>query len=623
MEGVLYMCGFAGFSDYQEGLSGPPQHWLDLARRMARRIAHRGPDDQGARVSQNCALAHARLAVIDPDHGRQPMVLPFEGQEAAIAYNGEIYNAPQLRSDLESRGFRFQTSCDTEVVLASYLCYGPDCAEKLNGIFAFAVDDPVNQRTFLCRDRFGVKPLFYTLREGKLVFGSEIKALFEFPGVQPVVGREGLCEIFGLGPARTAGCGVFEGIRELKPGHVAIFDRLGFRELPYFDLEAQPHEETYQQTVEHLRELLLDTVERQLISDVPLCTFLSGGLDSSVVTAIAAQRLKEQGRKLSTYSFEFEGNEEFFTPSSFQPDRDQAWAQRVSQTLGTDHTTLLCGNAALADSLGDAVIVKDLPGMADVDGSLLYFCRQVKQNHTVALCGECADEIFGGYPWFHRKEMFDGSHFPWSNNLDQRGGLLKPELREALAIEEYVGQRLEESLAAVPVLPGESPQEIRMRQIGYLNIHWFMSTLLDRKDRCSMWSGLEVRVPYADHRIAQYVFNTPWEMKCHNGEPKALLRDAAEGLLPSEILHRRKSPYPKTHNPGYEAILKERLTGVLRDSSQPIHKLLSEETVKGLLNQSFDYGKPWFGQLMAGPQLLAYLLQINFWLLRYNIHLSI
>lgn len=617
------MCGFAGFSDYQEGLSGPPQHWLDLARRMARRIAHRGPDDQGARVSQNCALAHARLAVIDPDHGRQPMVLPFEGQETAIAYNGEIYNAPELRSDLESRGFRFQTSCDTEVVLASYLCYGPDCAEKLNGIFAFAVDDPVNQRTFLCRDRFGVKPLFYTLREGKLVFGSEIKALFEFPGVQPVVGREGLCEIFGLGPARTAGCGVFEGIRELKPGHVAIFDRLGFRELPYFDLEAQPHEETYQQTVEHLRELLLDTVERQLISDVPLCTFLSGGLDSSVVTAIAAQRLKEQGRKLSTYSFEFEGNEEFFTPSSFQPDRDQAWAQRVSQTLGTDHITLLCGNAALADSLGDAVIAKDLPGMADVDGSLLYFCKQVKQNHTVALCGECADEIFGGYPWFHRKDMFDGSHFPWSNNLDQRGGLLKPELREALAMEEYVGQRLEESLAAVPVLPGESPQEIRMRQIGYLNIHWFMSTLLDRKDRCSMWSGLEVRVPYADHRIAQYVFNTPWEMKCHNGEPKALLRDAAEGLLPSEILHRRKSPYPKTHNPGYEAILKERLTGVLRDSSQPIHKLLSEETVKGLLNQSFDYGKPWFGQLMAGPQLLAYLLQINFWLLRYNIHLSI
>ena len=623
MEGVLHMCGFAGFSDYQGGLQGPPQHWLDLAKRMARRIAHRGPDSQGAHLSENCALAHARLAVIDPEHGHQPMSLPYGGQEVTIAYNGEIYNAPELRSELEGRGFSFQTNCDTEVVLAAYLCFGPDCVEKLNGIFAFAVDDPVNRRTFLCRDRFGVKPLFYTLQNGRLVFGSEIKALFEFPGVKPVVGREGLCEIFGLGPARTAGCGVFEGIREIKPGHIAVYDPLGFREIPYFDLEALPHEENYEETVAHVRELLLDTVERQLISDVPLCTFLSGGLDSSVVTAIAAQQLKERGKKLSTYSFEFEGNEKFFTPSSFQPDRDQEWAQRVSGILRTDHTTLVCDNISLANSLDEAVIAKDLPGMADVDGSLLYFCKQVKKQHTVALCGECADEIFGGYPWFHRKEMFDGKHFPWSNNLDLRGGLLKPELQETLHLEEYVSQRLEESLAAVPTLPGETAEEIRMRQIGYLNIHWFMSTLLDRKDRCSMWSGLEVRVPYADHRIAQYVFNTPWDMKCPHGEPKGLLRDAAKGLLPEEILRRKKSPYPKTHNPGYEALLKEQLSHVLRDSSQPLHKLLSEETVHGLISQSFDYGKPWFGQLMAGPQLLAYLLQVNAWLLRYNIYLSI
>lgn len=402
-----------------------------------------------------------------------------------------------------------------------------------------------------------------------------------------------------------------------------MFDRLGFRDLPYFQLEALPHEESYEQTVSHLRELLLDTVTRQLSADVPLCTFLSGGLDSSVVTAIAAKHLGQQGKTLSTYSFEFEGNEEFFTPSLFQPDRDQNWALKVSDTLGTDHRTLLCDNRQLADSLNEAVLAKDLPGMADVDGSLLHFCRLVKQRHTVALCGECADEIFGGYPWFHRREMYDGTHFPWSNNLDQRGGLLKPELRQALGLEEYVSARLEESLSAMPTLPGETAEQVRMRQLSWLNIHWFMATLLDRKDRCSMWSGLEVRVPYADHRIAQYVFNTPWEYKCHLGESKSLLRDAAEGLLPAEVLHRKKSPYPKTHNPGYEALLKQRLSDVLRDSAQPIHKLLSEETVSGLLNQTFDYGKPWFGQLMAGPQMLAYLLQINTWLLRYQIYLDI
>lgn len=617
------MCGFAGFSDYDDSLLDEKYLWMALARRMARRLSHRGPDDQGAHVSSHCALAHMRLAVIDPQNGQQPMTAIREGKECTIAYNGELYNAGELRSDLESRGYAFYTDCDTEVVLNAYLCYGEECPEKLNGIFAFAIDDGIKERTFLCRDRFGVKPLFYTFKNSRLAFSSEIKGLFEFPGVNPVIGREGLCEIFGLGPARTPGHGVFEGISELRPGHFAIYDREGFKDHKYYSLTAAPHTQTYEDTVQTVRELLIDTVKRQLISDVPLCTFLSGGLDSSVVTAIASNCLKEQGGSLSTYSFEFEGNEEFFTPSSFQPDRDQAWAQRVSEVLGTEHSTLLCDNDQLADSLFEGVIAKDLPGMSDIDGSLLYFCRQVKKNHVVALCGECADEIFGGYPWFHRQEMFDGSHFPWSNNLDTRRSLLKPEISGELHMEEYVGSRLSETIAEVPALKGETPQQQRMRQISYLNMKWFMSTLLDRKDRCSMWSGLEVRVPYCDHRIAQYVFNVPWDFKCPGGVPKGLLRDAAKGLLPDEILQRKKSPYPKTHNPGYEQIMKQRLTYILRDSLQPIHKILSEDAAKSLLDQSFDYGKPWFGQLMAGPQMLAYLIQINYWLLHYNIYINI
>lgn len=617
------MCGFAGFSDYDDSLLDEKYLWMALARRMARRISHRGPDDQGAHVSDHCALAHMRLAVIDPQNGQQPMTVTREGKSCTIAYNGEIYNAAELRSDLESRGYIFYTNCDTEVVLNAYLCYGEDCPNMLNGIFAFAVDDGINERTFLCRDRFGVKPLFYTFKNNRLAFASEIKGLFEFPGVNPVIDREGLCEVFGLGPARTPGHGVFKGIKELRPGHFAIYDRDGWRDHRYHDLTAAPYTESYEETVDTVRELLMDTVKRQMTADVPLCTFLSGGLDSSVVTAIAAKLLKEQGRSLSTYSFEFEGNEEYFTPSSFQPDRDQAWAQRVSEILGTEHRTLLCDNDQLADSLFEGVIAKDLPGMADIDGSLLHFCRQVKENHVVALCGECADEIFGGYPWFHRREMFDGTHFPWSNNLDTRQSLLKPEITEQLGMEDYVNARLSETLAAVPVLEGESPEQRRMRQISYLNIRWFMSTLLDRKDRCSMASGLEVRVPYCDHRIAQYVYNVPWEFKCPGGVPKGLLRDAAKGLLPDEILQRKKSPYPKTHNPGYERILKQRLDNILRDSMQPIHKILSEDAARSLLDQSFDYGKPWFGQLMAGPQMLAYLIQINYWLLHYNIYIEL
>ena len=284
--------------------------------------------------------------------------------------------------------------CDTEVVLASYLAWGPDCARRLQGIFAFAIYDPAAPRLLLCRDPFGVKPLFLTRWQGRLAFASEIKALFQLPGVRPVVDKDGLREVFALGPARTPGCGVFQGIWELKPGHLALLDPLGYRELAYFQLEARPHEEDYPHTVSHLRELLLETVERQLQSDVPLCAFLSGGLDSSVVTAIAAQRLKERGQRLATYSFEFEGNREFFTPSAFQPGRDQEWALRVSGLLSTEHTSLVCGREEmrkLIDSLPDTLVVLDEAYMDFSDQSLL---GEVEDHPNLLVLRTCS-KAFG------------------------------------------------------------------------------------------------------------------------------------------------------------------------------------------------------------------------------------
>lgn len=615
------MCGIAGFCDYLDDFSNESYLWGTLARRMAARIKQRGPDSDGLHVSAHAAFAHARLAVMDPEHGTQPMTRILDGYRYTIIYNGELYNAAELKYELQGMGAVFQTQCDTEVLLQAYLHFGPGCAEKLNGIYAFAVDDGYRNQTFLCRDRFGVKPLFYTEVNGRLVFASEIKALFEYPGVSAVLDREGLCEVFGLGPARTPGAGVFRGIRELLPGNYGIFSREGFHTVPYFRLQTYEHTASYLETVHHVRELLEDIVARQMQSDVPLCTFLSGGLDSSVVTALAAEHCRRSGKTLSTYAFDFLGNDEFFSPTAYQPDSDIPWSQRVSELLGTSHQRLICGNEELAALLYDAVYARDLPGMADVDSSLLYFCRQVKKRHTVGLCGECADEIFGGYPWFHQESALKAPAFPWSPDLSLRESLLKPEIAAELQMPQYVQERYEESLALVPRLSGESAQEHRRREISFLNIRWFMATLLDRKDRCSMASGLEIRVPYADHRLVEYVFNTPWEYKCKDGVTKSLLRDAAHGLLPDEILGRKKSPYPKTHNPAYERVLKEWLSIVLRDPQQPIHQLLSEKTAVGLLRETFDYGKPWFGQLMAGPQLLAYLLQINFWLKKYDIEI--
>ncbi|MGN0479205.1 MAG: asparagine synthase (glutamine-hydrolyzing) [Hominenteromicrobium sp.] len=615
------MCGFAGFFDREEPLTDEKYLWMALARRMAGRIAHRGPDDRGVHVSASCALAHVRLAVMDPANGAQPMTFMQDGFSYTIAYNGEIYNADELRDELRGYGYSFQTNCDTEVVLKSYMCFGEPCAEKLNGIFAFAVDDERLGRVFLCRDRFGVKPLFYTFSGSRLVFASEIKALFEYPGIRPEIGRTGICEVFGIGPARTPGCGVFENIREIRPGHCAHFDRDGFSEYAYFTLEARPYTDDYDTSVRTVRELLDDIVQRQLVSDVPLCTFLSGGLDSSIITAIAAEKRRARGQSLQTYSFEYSGNEAYFEPSSYQPDRDEPWAEKVAALLGTEHTQLICGSGRLADFLTDAVIAKDLPGMADIDASLVCFCREVKRNHVVAVCGECADEVFAGYPWYHRKNP-EGV-FPWSPELSVRTALLKPELAHAAGIEAYARERCQETLDAVPVLRGESAENRRFRELTYLNLYWFMATLLERKDRCSMYSGLEVRVPYADHRLIQYVFNTPRDIRAPHGVVKGLLRDAGRGLLPDDVLDRKKSPYPKTHNPHYEQILKKRLSDILCDPEQPIHALLSEEAVQGLLHETFDYGHPWFGQLMAGPQLLAYLIQINIWLNRYKIRITL
>ena len=617
------MCGIAGFCNYNSDFTEDAPMLGDIARQMGNTLVHRGPDENGVFLSRHAALAHQRLAVVDIKGGKQPMTAYIGGYRYTIVYNGELYNSGELRKELVKKGYVFDTSSDTEVLLKCYIQYGPDCAEKLNGIYAFAVDDEKRNCCCLCRDRFGVKPLFYSVCGDRLVFGSEIKALFKYPGIKPVINRQGLCEVLGIGPARTEGVGVFKGINEIKTGCYGIYSKDGFSEHTYFKLTSHEHEDSYEDTVKKVRCLVSDTVERQLVSDVPLCTFLSGGLDSSIITALAAQAYRDSGKTLSTYSFDFTGNDKYFKPTVFQPDADKPFAQKMVDFCRTNHTYLECGNTKLADCLYDAVDAKDLPGMADVDSSLLYFCSLVKKKHVVAVSGECADEIFGGYPWFHKKEAFEGHCFPWSPDLSIRTNLIRPDVAEELKIDEYVNMRYEESISQVPKLGGEDPQEKRRREISFLNIKWFMSTLLERKDRMSMASGLEVRVPYADHRIVEYVFNAPWSYKCHNGVVKALLRDAARPWLPSEIDKRKKSPYPKTHNPGYEKIIKERLAHVLEDSYAPVYKLISKDAAEKLLTEKSDYGKPWFGQLMAGPQLMAYILQINYWLSKYNIQIEL
>jgi asparagine synthase (glutamine-hydrolysing) len=543
-----------------------------------------------------------------------------------IVYNGELYNTQELRDQLKERGYEFQSYSDTETLLVSYIEWGPECVKRLNGIFAFGIWDEMNECLFLARDRFGVKPLFYVKKVNALLFGSEIKALLAHPDVHPCVDEEGLAEIFALGPTRTPGHGVFRDIKELKPGYCMLYTRRGINAWRYWALESLPHTDDVDTTAFKVRELLQDAVERQLIADVPVCTLLSGGLDSSALTAFAAQAYDKKGMgPLHTFSIEYAGNESYFRPSQFQPDSDERWVRLVSEFVGTYHHTVKVDTRQLVNALATAVRARDLPGMADIDSSLYLLFREVKKYATVAISGECADEIFGGYPWFHREDLLQNNTFPWSRFLDKRLSVLSKELRSKIDFKGYVDKAYGNTLAEVPYLDGEDWLEKRRREMFYLNITWFMAQLLERKDRMSMATGLEVRVPFCDHRLVEYVWNIPWEMKTWGQREKGILRRALEGVLPKPVLNRKKNPYPKTYNPSYTQAVVCELNRIISCPSSPLVQLIDVAAVKALLEEvmSSQDSTPWFGQLMTGPQFCAYLIQVDMWLRQYGINVVI
>lgn len=605
------MCGIAGWTDFKNTL----EEYENVIDAMSVKLAHRGPDAHGSYFDRGCRLAHRRLSVIDPERGAQPMTYG----DNTIVYNGELYNTHELRSRLKRLGHTFDTSSDTEVLLKAFAEWGEHCLDELNGIYAFAVWNKSERRLFLARDRAGVKPLFFHAYDGGIVFASEIKALFENPKVRPELDEEGAAALMLLGPARKGGHGVFRGVEELRPGECAFFDGTGLHRRFYWKLEAAPHTEDLAATAEHLGFLIRDSIERQLVSDVPLCTFLSGGLDSSLISAVAARSFASDGKRLSTYSIDYKDNRKNFVPSEFQPDEDAPWIVKMSEFIGSEHTNVIIDSPALADALIPSMTARDLPGMADVDSSLYLFCGEVRKRFTVAVSGECADEIFGGYPWYHKPELLFADGFPWARSARLRAGLLRPELAEKVSPLEYVRSAADDTVRDMSFLDCDSREEKARRRMFLLNFYWFMQTLLDRKDRCSMAHGLEVRVPFCDHRIAEYAYNIPWEMKSLGGREKGLVRKIAEKFIPNSVAWRKKSPYPKTHNPSYAGIVFGRFREIMAEKDCRITELLDRKALEELIaTEGRSFGANWYGQLMTTPQMFAYLIQLEAWLRTYE-----
>ena len=601
------MCAIAGIL----GLPCCPE----IAQEMLKTMARRGPDGNGMYQEGECALLHARLAVIDLMGGRQPMEVSWAGERYILIYNGELYNTRELRQELEKLGHNFQGHSDTEVLLHAFCQWGEGCLEKLNGIFAFAVWLEKSRRLFLARDRMGVKPLFFMRHGGGLLFASEMKTILAYPTVEAELDEQGAAEILLLGPGRSPGCGVFKGMEEVEPGCCGWYEDGCLRLRRYWHLLDREHRESFEETAEQVRYLVLDAIQRQTVSDVPLGTFLSGGLDSSLISAVCAGAMDN----LHTFSVDYADNDRYFVPSKFQPNSDGHYIRLMEQAIRSHHHWCVLTPQDLMAVLEESVYARDLPGMADVDMSLLAFCRQIRQEVTVAISGECADEIFGGYPWYRDPEVRDQAGFPWSQNLLYRKSMMNPALREKIHAQDYVRSRYERTCRESDILPGNSPLEKRMKEMVNLNTRWFMQTLLDRKDRMSMFSSLEVRVPFCDHRIAEYLYAVPWEYKDHGGKEKGLLRYAMKGILPEEVLWRKKSPYPKTFDPKYLELVSDRLRQLLNDPHAPLFDLVDRKMAENLLTA--EYAWPWYGQLMKVPQTICYLLQINCWLEKYQVRL--
>ena len=589
----------------------------DIISSMHNSMFRRGPDGKACFCVNGATLLHTCLSCGKTEMESQPLVLKWGRESYAITFDGKLFNPQELVRELRMLGHSIQGSSDAELMLHAYIQWQSECLEKCNGVFSFAVLEITTGRVFLARDRIGVKPLFYLEHQGGLLFASEMKTILTYPGVGARLDENGAAEILLLGPGRTPGSGILRNMKELEPGCYATFDAGKLCIRRFWKLTDREHLDSFDDTAEQVRFLMKDAVHRQISGEGSVGAFISGGLDSGIVSALCAQELEGMGSKLKTFSLDYEDNDRYFTPGKFQPNADPEYIRIMQEYLQTEQHWTVLTPEDLAEGIADATIARDLPGMADVDSSLLAFCARVRNHAQVVFSGECADEIFGGYPWYRDPEIRNAEGFPWAQTLQERAFLLHPWLKEKIDPRSFVIDRYAQTISQCDILPSVTGTERRMKEMMNLNFRWFMQTLLDRNDRMSMYNGLEVRVPFCDYRIAEYLYGVPWEMKEYGGMEKGLLRYAFRDLIPARIRLRKKSPFPKTHDPKYLNIASQLLETILHDPNAPIYQLVRRDALEHLLTQDFTW--PWYGQLMRRPQTMMYMVQINYWMEHYSV----
>ena len=614
------MCGICGYFNCNEKIRNNM-----VIKKMTESINKRGANDLNIYVDNNVALGHTNNNIVNLLNSSEPLTYEYSSNKYIIIFDGELYNSDEIKKDLIELGFSLKTNSDCEIVLVSYIAFKEKCLEKFNGVFSFAIYSEKENMIFIARDRLGIKPLFYTISNNTLIFASEIKGILSHPNVKAAVGERELMEMIALGPAHSPGNTYFKNIQELKSGHFATYSGINFNSYCYWDLKTGTCEDDIYTAISKTKELVTDSFKRQFASDIPVCTMLSGGLDSSILTTLA----KQECPKLSTYSIDYIGNDTSFVSNSYQPTQDSEFVQIMSKFLTTDHKTMYFKNEDLFNLLKDSMIARDMPGMADIDASMYAFCNAIsKDGFKVCISGECSDEIFAGYPWYYREKLVNYPSFPWALSDDIRNNILKENLCSNYDIKEYIKENYDNTLKNVE-LNSSNEMENKFRKTNYLTIKWFMNTLIERTERASNACGLNVRIPFSDYRIFEYIYNIPARYKLglvHNNEPveKYLLRKAFEGDLPREVVYRKKSPFPKTYSKDYLNLVENEIKEILNNKTNPIHNIVNTNYLNNILESHGENLKEnWFGQLMTYPQTLAYFIQVNMWLKEYNIDIEI
>lgn len=537
-------------------------------------------------------------------------------KEYVIVYNGELYNTEDIKEELKSKGYTFDTTSDTEVILKGYAEFKEKILDKMEGIFAFSVYNKDTKELFLARDRFGIKPLYYCKNGETFIFASMLRAILKSKVIKPYLSKKALGEILALGPSKRQGSGIFEGINELRAAHYMIVKNGKIKIKRYWNVETKECTDTFDEAKEKVKELLTDSIKRQMVSDVPIATLLSGGLDSSLITAIVSKNKEDQ---LTTYSIDYEGNDKFFKKTDFTISLDEHYIDIMNKAFNTKHEYKTITQDDVVKYLKDSLYAKDYPGMTDIESSLLWFSKEISKDYKVILSGECADEFFGGYPWFYRKELNDRELFPWINNLEYRQNLLNEKLQDEIDLRKIVEEEYQNTINEL----SEEDRNKKDKKLFYINMTHFMQCLLDRKDRMTMAATLEARVPFADTKLVEYLWNLPFEYKYNNNTEKYLLREAFKGVIPDEVLNRKKNPYPKTHHPKFKEEVSKLLKERLEDKNSKMYKIFNIEEINKLLDENDENDVlPWYGQLMTKPQLIAYLYEFDLWLEEYGIEVE-